>query len=161
MNNFLGFLFAVLATLIVAGIVAGGLWRSLFELLEDICGTASRARFWRNYTAMIVVLVPVASVMMLGRVDERSAADVLTFADQFRWGLFGLIMALLAIAVIIMTSLPPQRPRVIPLGNATSEDIERIVQRIDVADIQPDYLKRLIHMLDDLRARQEKQQADK
>src|SRR5262245_31015325 len=97
------FFLALISTIALALLVVAGLWRTLFDLLVELCGTDVRARFWRNYCAIVIVLVPAATVMV-ARSDDRSLGDVFLFVDQFRWGVTGLIVSLVVIALVMVSS---------------------------------------------------------
>lgn len=61
----------VLALLAVAVVI-----RPLRALLEDICGTADRARFWTLYAALLLVLAPLMVVSTPGLLDAAAAAGL-------------------------------------------------------------------------------------
>lgn len=150
MGAFQSFVLALSGTFGLSVFVAGGLWRALYDLLLDVCGTTNRATFWRNYTIIVIILVPLVCVM-IGRADDRTIDGWFTFVDQFRWGILGLILSLCAVALILVTSLPPTRPTKL-LNNIRSEDLRRLLQKVDSVEWQPGDMDRLLHVLDEIRA---------
>ena len=160
MDPFRTFIFAVIGTLGLSVFVVSGLWRALFDLLVDICGTVTRARFWRNYTVFVLVLVPLVAVM-IGRADDRVVHDWTAIVDQFRWGLLGLILCMFAVALVLISNLPPARPSVKLSHNVRSDDIKRLLQKIEAADWQPGDMERLIHVMDEIRAQHVLKHTDK
>ncbi len=151
MDPFTSFILALVCTVGLALMVAGGLWRALFDLLVDICGSTTRAQFWRNYTAIVIILVPLASVM-IGRADDRVSHDAFAFVDQFRWGILGLILSLCAIALVLVNSIPNPRAALKLSNNVRTDDIKRLLQKIETVEWEPGDMERLIHVMDEIRA---------
>lgn len=152
MSPFSSFLLAVFCSLAMSLIVIAGLWRPLLNLLVEVCGSASRAHFWRNYNAIVLQLVPVVCVM-IGRTDERAIGEPFAFVDQFRWGVLGLILSLCMIGLVLVTTLPNPRNQIKLSGNARTDDIKRLLQKIEAADWEPGDMEHLIHTMDEIRAR--------
>jgi len=45
-------------------LVSTFLSKPLHDLLDDLCGTERRARFWHHYTSVMLMVVPLLIVMM-------------------------------------------------------------------------------------------------
>jgi hypothetical protein len=94
-----------LANCLVAGIVAlvlGGsvvaiLFRPLFGVVRDLCGTADRAHFWSVYLSTILVLVPLLGVAFVATYGGPNV-DFVTFVQRaVFFALLGLTAALVTI----------------------------------------------------------------
>lgn len=67
-------LLAVWAVSLVLALVAiAVVARPLRVLLEDICGTADRARFWTLYACLLLVVAPLLVVSAPGLLDASAA----------------------------------------------------------------------------------------
>jgi len=152
------FYMALIGTMGLTALVVRVMWKTLFDLLSDVCGTATRAQFWRNYTAIIVFLVPLAAVM-IGRSDDR--AGTVTFIDQFCWGVLGLILSLIVVAIVLVSNLSQSRVPGRMSYSARNEDIRRLLRKIETAEWGPDEMDQLIHAIDEIRARHVMQHTEK
>ena len=90
----------VAATLVIATLVIVALLKPLEHVLTDLCGSASRARFWALFSAVSLVTVPL--VFALGdNTLNRFTPPLLQIAAQVRWGLIGLLMTAISMAWIL------------------------------------------------------------
>src|SRR5262249_25442065 len=102
----LAFLISTTLTVGVSALVVVSLRRSLQGILVDLCGTESRARFWRAYANIVLLLVPLTT-LMLARADEVITGSLLfAVIDQTRWALVGLIAALFMVAMGVAAFIP-------------------------------------------------------
>jgi hypothetical protein len=53
---------SILVAIALGGITIGVLYRPLFGVIVDLCGTQERARFWSAYLSAILILVPLTFV---------------------------------------------------------------------------------------------------
>lgn len=143
MTNAMPLVTAGSLTIVVTLAVIGLLWLPLFRLLVDLCGNQERAIFWRNLSAIFLVLVPITA-LMLARDEFPNANYAIAVVDQLRWALAGLIIALFLIALGVSAFIPhPSRATV-----AVNRD-------------QVDELNRLLIKVDEIRAREIVRQADR
>lgn len=108
------FLISLAITFVVSLAVALLLWISLMNVLTDLTGTRDRARFWTIFSAVLLVLVPLASSLFA--YPEHEQPDLfLGVIRQLRWSLVGLIATLVLIGVVIIAfvrslSIEERRP---------------------------------------------------
>lgn len=99
----------VLALLAVAVVI-----RPLRVLLEDICGTADRARFWTLYAALMMVLAPLMVVSTPGLLDAAAAEGIGPVLHRtVFYALLGVLAALLVMSYRIrkpFRSMTGQKP---------------------------------------------------
>jgi hypothetical protein len=124
------FLIALAFTLTVSALIVLALWRPFYDLLVDLCGTERRARFWRCYTAVMLVLVPVAAVM-LGRSEGRAADPTwVAVVDQAKWAVLGLIVALFVIAMAIATFIQA-KSALVSVSRDQVDDLQRLLAKVE------------------------------
>jgi hypothetical protein len=129
MDQQTAFLIAVLGSVGVSALIVGFLWRPLYALLADLCGTESRARFWRCYTCIMLLLVPLAAVL-LGRSEVRSSESAwVAVADQARWAVVGQIVALFVVAIGVGTFI--QRKAVVSVNPDQVDDLRRLLDKVE------------------------------
>ena len=129
MDSQVAFLFALGITVAVSGLVVGSLWRPLYGVLADLCGTENRARFWRCYTSIMLLLVPLAAVM-LGRAEANAREPVWVLVmDQARWAVVGLIVALFVVAMGIAAFI--QAKASISVSRDQIDDLQRLLDRVE------------------------------
>ena len=125
------FLIALALTLLMSTLIVLALWRPFYDLLVDLCGTERRARFWRCYSAVMLVLVPLAAVMLLGRAEGRAAdATWVAVVDQARWAVLGLIVALFVIAMAIATFLQANTA-LVSVSRDQVDDLQRLLAKVE------------------------------
>ncbi len=102
------FLLGLVATLLVTGAVAGYLRLPLRKLLADQNG-GPRSEFWAAYFNVVVVLVPLVFAMLSQPEPGGRTPAALALGQQIRWGLLGLVLALLIAGRILRrkTQRPP------------------------------------------------------
>ena len=129
MSNESAFLIALAVTLAGSTLVVGVLWRPLCGILADLCGTATRARFWACYTGVMLILVPLAAVL-LGRSGGRGTEPLwVAVMDQVRWPVLGLIVALFVVAIGIATFI--QTRASVSVSRDQVDDLQRLLERVE------------------------------
>jgi hypothetical protein len=124
------FLVALAITLAVSASIVFLLWRPLHGILVDLCGSDIRARFWRCYANLMLVLVPTTALMM-GRVEQRvGETPLFLIIDQIKWAVFGLITALFLVAVGIGIFLQNKEERV-SISPEHMDDLHRLLEKVD------------------------------
>jgi hypothetical protein len=101
MNTLGEFLTASLSALALGGIVVAVLFRPLFGIVLDLCGTRQRALFWAVYLSTILVLAPVLGVAFIA----TAGTDVASFAIFLQRALFVALLALTGALVTIGVGL--------------------------------------------------------
>jgi hypothetical protein len=87
------------ATLLLAGAAAALLSPPLRLILQDLCKTAERARFWTVYSCLLIIAVPLLFVSVPGVLDAAAASGHLGAILQRTvfLALAGILFALLII----------------------------------------------------------------
>lgn len=130
MDHAAAFLIALGVTQAFASFIVAALWRPLGGVLVDLCGTEARARFWRSYTAIMLLLVPLAAVL-LGRSEGRGDTPVwLAVIDQAQWAVVGLIFALTVIA-LGLASFIQNRTATVAVRQDQVDDLHRLLSRVE------------------------------
>lgn len=125
----LAFLISAALTLGVTALIVVSLWRSLQGILVDLCGTESRARFWRAYASIVLLLVPLTT-LMLARPDEAITGSLLfAVIDQTRWALVGLIAALFMVALGVAAFIPSRTS--VSISHEQMDDLGRLLSKLD------------------------------
>jgi hypothetical protein len=128
MANEQAFLLALAVSVLLSALVIAIKRRSLHGILAESCGSVKQAGFWTNFTAIVLFLVPTLGVMM-ARVEAKNA-DPLFFqvVDQAKWGLLGLICALLIVGFFVAAVAQTRRGHVGPDQN---DGMERLLGKVE------------------------------
>lgn len=129
MDHQTAFLSAVVITLAVAGSVVASLWRPLYAILLDVCGTEAHARFWRSYTGIMLLLVPLVAVLLSRSQGPSHDPIWVSVLDQARWAVLGLIVALFIVAMGLAVAV--QAKPTISVDRDQVDDLERLLNRVE------------------------------
>ncbi len=102
------FIIEVVIALGVSGITAYVITTVLRDLLVDLCGDLTRARFWARFTIIMLFLTPLMFVMFFGVSFDASYADHSVVKRALALSLFGGFCAFLCIAFQISKFIPEQ-----------------------------------------------------
>src|SRR5689334_16858308 len=100
MSVSLMFTTGLVTTLVMATLVIVALLKPLEHVLTDLCGSASRARFWSIFSAVSIAMVPLVFALGYDTLN-RFTPPLLQIAAQVRWGLIGLLMTVVGMAWIL------------------------------------------------------------
>src|SRR5262245_44640054 len=103
------FLAAVAFSIAVPCLVIAALWRPIYGILVDLCGTEVRARFWRTCSALALILTPL-TVLFMFHTENPSHGPIFAIVDNARWSLAGLIVALFVVALGVASFIPARPP---------------------------------------------------
>lgn len=107
MHDIILFLIEISISLAVSGFVIVSLSLPMQKLLEDICGTETRARFWVAYTKVMLVLAPLLTVFFLGSYGTLTDTHNFAFIKiTLGFVLSALFISLLFIGAKIMGTIP-------------------------------------------------------
>jgi len=109
MDSQYSFLTAIAFSIVVPSLVIAALWRPIFGILVDLCGTEVRASFWRMYSALALILTPIA-VLFMFHTENPNHGAIFAIVDNARWSLAGLIAALCAVALGVASFIPARLP---------------------------------------------------
>ena len=88
---------AAAVAVLLGGTVVAVLFRPLFAVVQDLCGTRQRAMFWSIYLSVILILVPLLGVTYISAFG-RVVPDLPAFLQRsVFFALFGITGALVAI----------------------------------------------------------------
>jgi nitrate reductase NapE component len=91
------YLSSSIIALAIGGIVVATLFRPLFAVVADLCGTRQRALFWTVYLSIVMILIPLLGVAFVSTYGAR-AVDAAAFVERgIIFALLGLTGAVLAI----------------------------------------------------------------
>src|SRR5262249_6231123 len=125
------FLLALGLTLGVSTLVVVSLWRPLYGILVDLCGSEKRADFWRCYTCIMLTRVPLAAVM-LGRTEGHAGDPFwIAFLDQAKWAVLGLILALFVVAMGIATFVQTNQSAKVSISRDQLDDLQRLMAKVE------------------------------
>jgi len=88
-------------TLLVSFGVVLYLRRALHAILFDLCGTQERAYFWRVFSAVIIVLVPLWCALDYRLSSEFAGPALFQITGMLQQALSGLLFALGAVGVVL------------------------------------------------------------
>jgi hypothetical protein len=126
----LSFLLALAVSLAISALVASIMWRPLVRVLLSLYGTEQLAGFWTSFSAIFMVLLPTAAVM-IGRSDKPIASSLFfEVIDQSKWGLLGLLGAMLIVALGVATFAQHSTGRVYVSPDQVT-DLERLLGKVD------------------------------
>ena len=97
MTSLSAYAMSILVAIASAGITIGVLYRPLFAVILDLCGTQQRARFWSIYLSAILVLVPLTFVTFVLSFGARLPDLGAIVQRTTFYALLGLTGALVAI----------------------------------------------------------------
>lgn len=110
MNALFYFALQIVVSLSISGIVVAMVTPVLRPVLEDLCGTSDRARFWVRYANMILFLFPMLIVVAFGDVDMGLPLMLVALLKRVVGGaVCGLLLALLVLGLRINHAIPDQK----------------------------------------------------
>lgn len=127
------FLVALGVTVGVSALVAIYLRWPLRRVLIELCGTAERAAFWNVCCDIVLILLPIAA-LLIGRVTDRysDASPFFAVVDQLRAPLFGLLLAVLFIALAVAIQIGSGGAKATVAVNPTQiDELQRLLAKVD------------------------------
>ncbi len=100
------FLADVGVTVAISAAVVAYMQPHLKSLLTDLCGTAERASFWCAFSNVTLLLVPLIFAMDYRPKFGPGAAVIFEMGAQLKSALVGLVVTILALAIVIDGFLP-------------------------------------------------------
>jgi hypothetical protein len=123
-------------TLALGVLVIAYLQEPLRRVLFDICRKRDHARFWVASANVLLLALPVAIELLLLDIKPWSESNLFWILQQVKWGVLGLVVAVIVVAVGVMM-----------LGRSSSVPVW--VNPQDVDD-----LNRLLSRVQEVRARE-------
>lgn len=105
MNATTVFAIGALGTLAIGLAVVAYLRRPLEKILVDLCGGQERAQFWTAFSAVALAITPVIFAIACHPAPGPSSPAVFELAEQVKWGLIGLMSAVLVLGWVIGRSI--------------------------------------------------------
>lgn len=81
-------------TLLISAAAITTLNQPLRTLLDELCGTNQRSKFWTRYTHLMLVITPLFLVVGFGTPDNATMIDLHLLKGVLRSALLGLFVAL-------------------------------------------------------------------
>jgi uncharacterized membrane protein YkvI len=82
----------------------------LRDILAELCGSNRRAEFWLAVSVVCMTILPLIFAMSYTPTDGLASTPMLEIAAQVKWGLAGLLMAVIVIACILSTFISRHAP---------------------------------------------------
>lgn len=80
----------------------------LRDILVELCGTERRAEFWLAISLVCLTLVPL--IFSMSYTPDKTSVPIMEIASQLKWGLAGLLSAVIVIACILSTFISRHAP---------------------------------------------------
>lgn len=100
------FTLGLLITASIALVVVIYLRRPLHKILIDLCGNVERAAFWTAFSMVALTLSPLILAMTYTPEVRAGSPLVLEFAAQLKWGLVGLLLAIVILGWVLSRFIP-------------------------------------------------------
>jgi len=108
------FLVGLGLTLITTLAIVAYLRSPLHSILVELCGTRERAAFWVTFSNVTMTLVPLIFAMQYTPDLKAGSSAVLELAAQLKWGLAGLLFAVLILGWVLRGFIRRQGGQVVP-----------------------------------------------
>ena len=106
MNSISSFLIGLGIVLIGAFAVVLYLRSHLRKILLDLCRTQERADFWAAFSNIVLILVPIIFALFPRPEGGSSTAVFFDISSQLKWGLIGLVGAVVVLGVVLSQFIP-------------------------------------------------------
>lgn len=107
MENLAAFAFEIIICSAMSFTLVRLLRPQLRHILEEICGSATRAEFWVVFTQLMLFISPLLIVTFFTKTADRVAPNpVAIFQETLYRSLLGAFIALSAIGYVIWTAIP-------------------------------------------------------
>jgi hypothetical protein len=100
------FTIGLLITACIALLVVIYLKRPLHKILIDLCGNVERAAFWTAFSMVALTLSPLILAMTYTPELRAGSPLVLELAAQLKWGLVGLLVAVVILGWVLSRFIP-------------------------------------------------------
>lgn len=104
------FIIEIALSLSISGFVIVCISKALYNIIVELCGTETRARFWISYLNVMLVITPLLTVFIFGKSDVETDATFVFFKNAMSCILTGMFAALGAIGYQIFQSIPRNKP---------------------------------------------------
>jgi hypothetical protein len=95
------FLVGLATTLVASLAIVTYLRGPLHDILVELCGTRERAEFWAAFSQVTLILLPLLFAMQYTPELKAGASSVLEVATQLKWGLAGLLSAVIVLGWVL------------------------------------------------------------
>jgi hypothetical protein len=110
------FLVGVALALLFAFATIAVMRKSYRDILEKLCGTAERARYWARLSEICLVVVTLFAALRLHGYRALERSDMVKqfwgLMGQVSWILAAVFASLIVIAIVIVRSLPREGRRI-------------------------------------------------
>lgn len=109
MSSSLLFLAEIFTGLCISLLVIAILRKPLALLLEDICGTPERARFWVTYTNLMLVITPLIANGLFGINADSAELNIAWCRTTANCSLIGVFVGLLMVGMQVKSAVPQKK----------------------------------------------------
>ncbi|MGI9104157.1 MAG: hypothetical protein ACR2IF_17085 [Terriglobales bacterium] len=106
MTNSMLFLAGAAGTLLASLAAVRYLNAPLHSILVELCGTRERAQFWAVFSNVAVLIVPLVFSLQYVPDAGDSRPGVIEVATQLKWGLAGLLIAVVILGIVLSRFIP-------------------------------------------------------
>jgi len=100
------YMLGLVITLAASGAVVIYLRSPLEKILNELCGTPERAKFWTAFSNVTLIGVPAIFAMQYHPETSVTALIGFELADQVKWGLIGLVVSVTVLAWVLSRFIP-------------------------------------------------------
>ena len=122
MNAMTPYLAGVVLTAFLGALVVVTLDRPLRTVLVELCGTRGRAGFWSAVSRVVLVAVPLILALNVQPDPDSDLPVVLAMATQLKWGLVGVVLATVVLALLLAAFITTAAVFPAPPPDAANED---------------------------------------
>ena len=101
MNVLVAFGVDFVATLLIGFLLVVYLRPSLHRVLVDLCGGEDRARFWSNFSSVLLIGVPAASALGYNPLSDGIQSTFLNITRQLGQNLMSFLAALMGLGLVV------------------------------------------------------------
>jgi hypothetical protein len=116
-------------TLALGVLVIAYLQQPLRRVLFDICRKRDHARFWASSANVLLLALPLSIELLLIDLSTSSDSNMVWILTQAKWGLLGLVVAVVVVSVGVMML---SRSATVPVWVAPGDvdDLNRLLAKV-------------------------------
>jgi hypothetical protein len=116
-------------TLALSLIAIAYLQQPLRRVLFDICRKRDHARFWASSANVLLLAMPLSIELLLIDLSTSSDSNLVWILNQAKWGLLGLVVAVVVVSVGVMML---SRSATVPVWVAPGDvdDLNRLLAKV-------------------------------
>jgi hypothetical protein len=101
MNALVAFAIDLVSTLLIGLLLMLYLRPSLHRVLVDLCGGEDRARFWSDFSSVVLIGVPAAAALGYNPYNDGIPSTFLNITRQLGQNLMSFLVALMGLGLVV------------------------------------------------------------